>query len=282
MLIARRVAITSTIAAVQSTTPRTINGATTTVNWTTKRNLSFFSNLFGIQPKRLEKPAEDKEKSTPDAQSAVAKTTLEGRGKREGLVSVRKAPKSRKTFPLQEERIIGGNYPVRGPAIPQKRLREWSHTVENLSLGPKKLNLVAKLIRRLPVPDARVQLRFSSKAVSRDVLLALDQACMKARAMGDIHVKDLIVGQCYVGGKIVGHKMDIKARGKSGRIAKKVSHLNIILYENPALVKGFESRTLLPAVHAKQQKQEYVKRIKEREKAESETAKKGLFKIIAD
>lgn len=240
-----------------------------------RRNLSFFSNLFGIEKKRLEKPTPAKEeqakvepvkaeeRKTPKPKPSKAQTGI----------------KTKKSLSLQEERIIGGNYPARGPRIPEKRLREWSHTVENLTVVPKKLNLVAKLIRKLPVPEARMQLRFSNKAISRDVLLALDQACMKARAEGNIHVKDLIVGQCYVGGKIIGHKMDIKARGKSGRITKKVSHLNVILYENPELVKGFKSKTLLPKQYEKEQKAEYIKRTEE--KAKAEKGQTGVFRVIA-
>lgn len=146
-----------------------------------------------------------------------------------------------------EERIVGGSYPTRGPGPqPEKRLREWMVKVEDMTLGPKKLNLVAKLIRRLPVEEARLQLRFSTKQVSRDVLLALDEAVMKAREEADMHPKDLIVGQCWVGGKIAFKKVDIKARGKSGTIQKRLSSLSLVVYENPKLVPGFFSKTLTP------------------------------------
>ena len=207
--------------------------------------MSFFSNLLGMRSKRLEKESKVEDKAEKD--KVIREALL-------GDVIGRADQQAKKLAKGDADRIIGGTYPPRGNPMPEKRLREWRHTVENLTLGPKKLNLVAKLIRKLPVPEARLQLRYSKKAISKDVLLVLDQACMKARERDNIHIKDLIVGQCYVGGKIIGHKVDIKARGKSGKITKRVSHLNIILYENPALVKGFESRTLLPGKYAQKRR----------------------------
>ena len=215
-----------------------------------QRDFSFFSNLLGLRSKRLDKTKTEVENADMQKSTAEIAETEKRSDEDAGVKSRRQLEREKRAT---EERIIGGTYVARGVPMPEKRLREWRHTVENLTLGPKKLNLVAKLIRRLPVPDARLQLRFSKKAISKDVLLALDKACMNAREKDNVHIKDLIVGQCYVGGKIIGHKVDIKARGKSGKIDKRVAHLNIILYENPALVKGFESRILLPGKYAQRQ-----------------------------
>jgi len=247
-----------------------------------QRHLSFFSQLFGLQQKQLEKKAAEgkvEEKADADKVTKVEERKKTLKATKDYLRQKQSAIKTTKTLSLQEERIIGGNYPVRGPPAPEKRLREWSYTVENLTVTPKKLNLVCKLIRKLPVEEARNQLRYSKKAISRDVLLALDKVCMNARLKGEIHIKDLIVGQCYVGGRIMGHKLDIKARGKSGRITKRVSHLNIVVYENPALVPGFKSRTLLPKEYQQQKRTEYRKRQEEAAKADKE--QKGVFKLIA-
>jgi len=242
------------------------------------RQLSIFSNIFGPR-KSLE---ERKEKVEGEKPSSLPKQTslerVKSRSRRDRLsrkkvssevdetvgepaeklalsIKSRKERKARlrkvREDRLDDERIIGGSYPVRGPAIPKKRLREWVYKVENMQVSPKKLNLIARLIRKLPVEEARLQLRFSKKAISQEVLYALDKACLKARKVANMHTQDLIVGQCYVGSKIVGHKLDIKARGKSGRITKKVAHLNMILYENPALVKGFQSSILYPGTYRK-------------------------------
>lgn len=216
-----------------------------------RRELSFFSNLLGLRTNKLDKVKEIEAEATKSSETKV--TDVKGRP------SVGRGAQRKKLIRESHERIIGGNYSARGNPLPEKRLREWRHTVENLTLGPKKLNLVARLIRRLPVPDARLQLQFSKKSISRDVLLALDEACMKARQSSGLHIKDLIVGQCYVGGKIIGHKVDIKARGKSGRIDKRVSHLNIILYESPAIVPGFESKILPPGKYAEKKLQKSTK-----------------------
>lgn len=204
------------------------------------RNFSFFSDIFGYSPSKV------KEKFS-ELKKPVQKKTEDTLPEKK-LDTQKPATSSQKKYnvelPLEEEYIRGGGYPPRGVKNPPKRLREWQHTVENLTVGPRKLNLIAKLIRKLPVEEARLQLTYSKKAISRDVLLALDEACKQARIESNMHPKDLIVGQCYVGGKIIGKKIDIKGRGKSGIIKKRVSHLNVILYENPNLVDGFFSESL--------------------------------------
>lgn len=230
-----------------------------------RRSLSFLGSIFGTNKHRR---FEDMRRASEDVPEPIeTESASEGSSKKssnaDGPVSTRRKGKDLKRqrywpdpenaltmrfrnreVPLSKEHIRGGGYEPRGPKPPPKRLQEWEHKVEGLTLGPRKLNLVAKLIRKMPVENARLQLIYSKKAISKDVLLALDEACAKVRQESGLYAEDLIVGRCQVGGEIVGKRTDIKGRGRVGVIKKRVSHLHLVLYEHPSRVEGFFSRQL--------------------------------------
>jgi len=143
-----------------------------------------------------------------------------------------------------ELRLVPNHYPARGPGpAPPKRLREVVLKLKDQTLPASKLNLVARLIRHLPVVEARAQLQYSPKLISKNVLLALNRAVDKAQSMHRLKPEELIVGEAFVGGRIVLEKPDIMGRGRTGVITKKTSDLTLKLYENPKLVAGFQSTT---------------------------------------
>jgi ribosomal protein L22 len=150
------------------------------------------------------------------------------------------------------ERFAPSHYPARGPGpMPPKRLREVTQKLEDQTLPASKLNLVARLIRKMPVEEARAQLRYSDKAISKNVLLTLDRAINKAKSMHKLTAPELIVGEAYVCGRIMGKKPDFMGRGRTGVITKRQSDLVIKLYEHPALVEGFVSTSFAHMTPAK-------------------------------
>lgn len=101
----------------------------------------------------------------------------------------------------------------------------------SLRVSPRKLNLVAQLIRGLDVQDALAQLTFSRKAISKEVKKALQSGIANAENNHNLDVDRLFVEEAYVGKSIVMKRFHTRARGRAGRITKPFSNLYLILSE---------------------------------------------------
>lgn len=98
-----------------------------------------------------------------------------------------------------------------------------------MRVSPQKLNLVAGLIRGLPVEKAVSALSFSPKRISADVLKVLKSAMANAEHNLGMDADDLLVSEATVGRAMVMRRLDIKGRSRSGRIEKPYSHLRIVV-----------------------------------------------------
>lgn len=198
--------------------------------------------------KKIEPPATKKKKTS-------AKSTIASEASAEGEDGSGEKRKEKERKPWNNNpnslRLPGRRpYPVRGPGpMPERRLKEIVYATGELSISPRKLNLVAELIRGLTVKDALLQLQYSQKRISKPVLQAVNEAVDKAKKMIKLDRDDLVVGQAYVGGRILGKKPDIQGRGRTGTIIKRVSKLKLHLYEHPNLVPGFASKSLAHLQH---------------------------------
>ena len=99
----------------------------------------------------------------------------------------------------------------------------------NLRVSPRKLNLVAQLIRGKKVATALADLQFSRKRIAVDVKKCLESAIANAENNHDLDVDDLIVAQAHVGKGLVMKRWSPRGRGRSGKILKPFSHLTIIV-----------------------------------------------------
>jgi large subunit ribosomal protein L22 len=98
-----------------------------------------------------------------------------------------------------------------------------------LRVSPRKLNLVAQLIRGKKVDIALADLQFSNKRIAKDVKKCLESAIANAENNHDLDVDDLIVAEAHVGKALVMKRFSPRGRGRLGRIMKPFSHLTIIV-----------------------------------------------------
>ncbi len=98
-----------------------------------------------------------------------------------------------------------------------------------LRVSPRKLNLVAQLIRGKKVDTALADLQFSNKRIAKDVKKCLESAIANAENNHDLDVDDLIVAEAHVGKALVIKRFTPRGRGRMGRIFKPFSHLTIVV-----------------------------------------------------
>jgi large subunit ribosomal protein L22 len=103
----------------------------------------------------------------------------------------------------------------------------------NLRVSPRKLNLVAQLIRGKKVQTALADLEFSQKRIARDVKKCLESAIANAENNHSLDVDDLVVTDAHVGKALVMKRFHARGRGKAGRIHKFFSNITIVVKEKP-------------------------------------------------
>src|SRR5262249_22264103 len=74
---------------------------------------------------------------------------------------------------------------------------------KNLRVSPRKLNLVAQMIRGKKVDVALADLEFSRKRIAQDVRKCVMSAVANAENNHDLDVNDLVVAEAYVGKNLV-------------------------------------------------------------------------------
>ena len=103
--------------------------------------------------------------------------------------------------------------------------------LRNLRTSPRKLNLVAQLIRGKKASAALADLTFSRKRIARDVKKTLESAIANAENNHQLDVDSLVVAEAHVGKSLVLKRWTPRARGRVGSIHKRFSHLTIVVRE---------------------------------------------------
>jgi large subunit ribosomal protein L22 len=105
-----------------------------------------------------------------------------------------------------------------------------------MRISPRKLNLVAQMIRGMKAEHALSQLTFSRKQIARDVKKVLMSAIANAENNHDLDVDRLVVAEASVGKSLVMKRVRPRARGRAGRIIKPYSRLRIVVQEQEEAV----------------------------------------------
>jgi large subunit ribosomal protein L22 len=113
--------------------------------------------------------------------------------------------------------------------------------VSNLRVSPRKLNLVAGLIRNQPASKAVATLTFSKRRIAKDVRKALESAIANAENNHQLDVDRLVVSRAEVGRSMVMRRFHARGRGRSARIEKWFSHLKIVVAERAEDAAGKEA-----------------------------------------
>jgi large subunit ribosomal protein L22 len=107
--------------------------------------------------------------------------------------------------------------------------QEAKAVVRNLRVSPRKLNLVAQLIRGKKVSTALADLQFSQKRIAQDVRKCLESAISNAENNHDLDIDDLVVSQAFVGKSIVMKRIQFHGRGRTGRVTKPFANITIVV-----------------------------------------------------
>ena len=103
--------------------------------------------------------------------------------------------------------------------------------VSNLRISPRKLNLVAGMIRNLPAQQPIATLTFSKRRIAQQVKKALESAIANAENNHQLDVDRLVVSRAEVGRSVVMRRFHARGRGRAARVEKWFSHLKIVVAE---------------------------------------------------
>ena len=103
--------------------------------------------------------------------------------------------------------------------------------LRNLRTSPRKLNLVAELIRGKKASAALAELTFSKRRIAKDVRKVLQSAIANAENNHQLDVDRLYVKEATVGQSFALKRFHARARGRAGRVEKPFSHLTVVVRE---------------------------------------------------
>jgi large subunit ribosomal protein L22 len=101
----------------------------------------------------------------------------------------------------------------------------------SIRVSPRKLNLMAQLIRGKSAEAALAELTFNKRRIAIEVKTVLESAIANAENNHQLDVDQLFVAQAYVGKSIVMKRWSPRARGRVGHIVKPFSNLTIVVRE---------------------------------------------------
>lgn len=106
---------------------------------------------------------------------------------------------------------------------------ESSAILRHLRMSPRKVRLVIDVVRGMPVPAARAQLRFMKKAAAQPVLKLLDSAVANAKQKHELAADALKIASITADGGPVLKRWQPRAMGRATPIRKRTTHVKIIL-----------------------------------------------------
>ncbi|KKU18766.1 MAG: 50S ribosomal protein L22 [Candidatus Azambacteria bacterium GW2011_GWB2_46_37] len=118
-------------------------------------------------------------------------------------------------------------------------------------MAPRKVRVVANLIKGLNIDQARAQLRALPKRASGPVLKTLNSAVANAEHNFQLSKDNLYIAKIFVDGGPMLKRWMPRAMGRASAIQKKTSHLTVILGERIA-AKAVKKAIKAKAVQTKQ------------------------------
>jgi large subunit ribosomal protein L22 len=128
-------------------------------------------------------------------------------------------------------------------AIDKTKVKEVKAFARYIHVSPRKLRLVADLIRRTPVDVALEQLRFSSKNAALPLSKAINSAVANAVHNFDWKKENLFVKAITIDQGPVFKRYAPRAQGRAFVERKRTSHINVVL-ESRERAKPKKSRSI--------------------------------------
>lgn len=104
-------------------------------------------------------------------------------------------------------------------------------SVKNLRTSPKKVRLVANLIKGMDAQDAQNQLSFLNKKSAKDLLKLLNSAVANGENNYGLRRSNLFIKEIRVDCGITIKRWSQRAFGRAAMIRKKASHIKLVLDE---------------------------------------------------
>ena len=117
-------------------------------------------------------------------------------------------------------------------ANPRREAENEAAAIGNMiRVSPRKLGLLAGMIRGLDASKALVELSFSPKHAARDVKKVLQSAIANAENNHQLDVDRLYVAEASVGTALVMGRFRARARGRVGHVSKPFSKIKLVVRE---------------------------------------------------
>lgn len=101
--------------------------------------------------------------------------------------------------------------------------------LKHLRMSPRKVRLVADLIRGMKVSEAEKQLKFCKKKAAKPLLKLLNSAVANAEHNFKLDKSNLYLSKVLVNQGPSLKRWEIKGRGRVGEIKKRSSHVTVVL-----------------------------------------------------
>ena len=101
-------------------------------------------------------------------------------------------------------------------------------------ISPRKARVVVDKIRGLKVEDARLNLRFISRAAAQDVEGVLNSAVANAESEHHLRADQLVVSQAFVDEGPTLKRYRPRAKGSASRINKRTCHITVVVSNGKA------------------------------------------------
>lgn len=114
--------------------------------------------------------------------------------------------------------------------------------VKQIKTSPRKLNIVAAMVRGMKAEQALVALSFSKRRVAAEVKKALNSAIANAENNHGMNADRLVVAEAWVGKSLFFARTRAHAKGKGARMHRMNSNLTVVVAEREAEVKAAKAK----------------------------------------
>ena len=116
-------------------------------------------------------------------------------------------------------------------------MKEAKAKLKYVHIAPRKMRLIADLIRGASFNEAKAQISFSAKKSAEPLLKLLKSAESNARhnlkTDSDLYIKEIKIDE----GPIL-KRFKARARGRAAMIRRRTSHVSVVLQEEPKKLKS--------------------------------------------
>lgn len=145
--------------------------------------------------------------------------------------------------------------------------------LKNLRIAPKKLNLIAEMVRGKNVTEALSILKFTPKRAAPFIYKGLFSALKNAENLGNHKEQDLVIEKIYVGKGMTLKRFMPVSRGRAHAIRKRCSNLKIFLKSTIAASESKTTKVKEPVKVEETATEKPVKKTTARKKAATKSPK---------